>query len=72
MRSEPACLGKISLDFAEIYLGEMKIFHMNTRKWVSPARWYRVFFNQLCFVFQMLMKQYKNICSTSLLIVKIT
>ena len=38
MRSEPVCLGKISLDFAEIYLGEMKIFHMNTRKWVSPAR----------------------------------
>ena len=57
MRSEPACLGEISLDFAEIHHGEMQISHMNTRKWASPERWDRIFFNQLCYVFQMLMKQ---------------
>ena len=45
MRSEPAHLGRISLDFAEIHLGQMKILHMNTRKWASAARWERVFFN---------------------------
>ena len=28
--------------------GEMKVFHMNTSKWVSPARWDRVFFNNIC------------------------
>ena len=39
MRSEPTRLGGISLDFAGIPPGEMKSFHMNTRKWVSPARW---------------------------------
>ena len=39
MRSEPAArLGGISLDFAGFHLGEMKIFHMNTRKWASLAR----------------------------------
>ena len=37
-------------------LGEMKIFHMNTRKWASPARWDSIFFNQFCFTFQMLIK----------------
>ena len=38
------------------HLGEMKIFHMNRRKWASPARWDRVFLNRLCFAFQMLIK----------------
>ena len=38
MRSEPARLGGISLDFAGSHLGEMTIFHMNTREWASPAR----------------------------------
>ena len=56
MRSEPARLGGILLDFAGTHLGEMKLFHMNTRKWASLARWDRVFFNQFCFVFQMLIK----------------
>ena len=37
MRNEPA------------RLGEKKIFHMNTCKWASPARWDRVFLNQFCF-----------------------
>ena len=32
------------------HLGEMKIFHMNTRKWASPARRYKVVFNHPCFV----------------------
>ena len=55
MRSEAARLGGISLDFLPgSHLSEMKIFHMKTRKWASPARWNTVFFNQLCFVFQML------------------
>ena len=62
MRSEPAHLGGISLDFAPIPPSEMKIFHMNTRKWASAARWDRVFFNRVAF-FQMLIKQYKNVCS---------
>ena len=58
MRSEPAArLGGISLDFAGFHLGEMKIFHMNTSKWASLARWDRVFFDQIFFFyFQMLIK----------------
>ena len=39
MRSEEACLGGISLDFAGIPPTEMKNFHMNMRKWTIPARW---------------------------------
>ena len=61
MRSEPARVGGISLDFVVIpprrdenFL--FKIFHMSTRKWASPARWDRVFFNQVFFVFQMLIR----------------
>ena len=48
----------------DLNLGKMKIFHTDTRKWASPARRDGVFFNQLCFVFQMLIKQCRNICST--------
>ena len=56
MRSEPAHLGKISVDFAEILprrdenppSGHAQVGH--------PARRHRVSFNQLCFVFQMLIK----------------
>ena len=56
MRSEPAHLGEISLDFAEIPPRRDEIFHVNTRKCASPARRDRVFFKQLCFVFQILIK----------------
>ena len=56
MKSEPARLGGISLCFAGIPLGEMKIFHMNTRKLANPARWDSIFFNQFCFTFRMLIK----------------
>ena len=51
MRSEPASLGRISLEVGShlilqgFHLGEMKTFHMNTRKWASPAKWDKVFFN---------------------------
>ena len=54
MRSEPARVGGISLDFTGI-LGEMKIFDMNMSKWANQLRWDRVFFNQFRF-FQMLIK----------------
>ena len=54
MRSEPARLSGISLSGSRI--SEMKIFHINTRKWATPAVWDRVFFNQLCFAFHMLTK----------------
>ena len=50
MRSEPARLGGILLDFAGIPLDKMKIFHMNTSKWDSQARWDRVFFNAYVYV----------------------
>ena len=56
MRSEPARLGGITLDFAGISLRGDENFHVNTSKWASPVRWDRVFLNQLCFVFQMLIK----------------
>ena len=51
MRSEPAHLGGISLDFAGIPPRRDENFPYEH---ASPARWDRVFFNQLCFVFQML------------------
>ena len=51
MISEPARLSGISLSS---HLGEMKIFHMNTHKWASPARWDSMFFN--LFLFQILIK----------------
>ena len=31
------------------HLGQRKIFHMSTHKWVSAATWNKVFFNQFCF-----------------------
>ena len=37
MRREPARCGGISLGFAWIPPSEMKMFHMNTRNWASPA-----------------------------------
>ena len=46
MRSKPACLGGISLDFAGIPPSEMKIFDINTRRWASPAKQDKNFFNQ--------------------------
>ena len=55
MRREPALLVMVSFNFAESHLGELNIFHMNTRSWASLARWDRVFFNQFCF-FRMLIK----------------
>ena len=51
MRIEPARLGGISLDFAGIPLRRDENFPYEH---ASQARWNRVFFNQLCFVFQML------------------
>ena len=51
--SQPAQVGS-HLILPGSHLGEMKIFHMNTRKWASLARWDRVFFNQYCCVFRML------------------
>ena len=59
MRSEPARLGGILLDFAGIPPRRDENFpyeHAGQPRWVSLARWDRVFFNQLCFVFQMLIK----------------
>ena len=69
-RGRLAGLGKISPSLRNTYknimclyeilrgshLGEVKIFHISTRKWVSPARWDRVYFNQFCFVFEILIK----------------
>ena len=48
MRSKPARLGEVSLYFAENPLGEMKILHMNTRKWASPERRDIVFLFWFC------------------------
>ena len=56
MRSEPPRLCGISLDFAGIPPKQDENFQMNTSKGASPASWDRVFFNQLCLVFQMLIK----------------
>ena len=54
MRSEPARLGEISLDFAEISPWQDENFPYEHTRVASPARRDRVFFNHLCFVFQML------------------
>ena len=51
MRSEPARLAGISLDFAGIPPRRDENFPYEH---ASPARWDRVFFNPLCFVFQVL------------------
>ena len=39
MRSEPTSLGGTHLILPESQLGEMKINHMNTRKWANPTKW---------------------------------
>ena len=54
MESEPGRRDGILLDFALI--GEVKMFHINPRKWVSPVRCDKDFFNELCLIFQMLIK----------------
>ena len=51
--SQPAYVGS-HLIFQGSHLDEMKIFRMNTRKWVRPARWDRILFNP--FFFRMLIK----------------
>ena len=55
MRSEPTRLDVIPPDFAGTPPKQDENFHMNIRKWASPAIWDRVFFNQFCFL-QMLIK----------------
>ena len=52
MRSEPARLGGISLGFTGIPPKQDENFPYEQR--TSQRRWDRVFFNQLCFPFQML------------------
>ena len=72
MRSEPTHLGGISLDFAGIPHSRDENFPCEH---ASPARWDRVFFNQLCFVFQMLINIRTIVLHdgfTSLFIVKTT
>ena len=59
MRSEPARLGGISLDFVGIppRLDENFPYeHAQVSQWASPATWDSIFFNQFCFTFQMLIK----------------
>ena len=56
MKSEPAHLGEVLLDFAEIPHRRDENFPYEHSKWARPARRHRVFFSQLCFVFQMLIK----------------
>ena len=48
MRSEPACLGGISLDFAGIPPRRDENFPYEH---ASPARWYRVLFKSALFCF---------------------
>ena len=54
MRSEPARLGEISLDFAVIPPRGDKNFPYEHRQVGQPARRDRVLFSQLCFVSEML------------------
>ena len=51
IRREVSQLAKVGFHFIlpGFHQGEMKIFHMNTRKWTSPSRLDRVFFNLFCF-----------------------
>ena len=56
MRSEPARLGGISLDFAGIPPRRDENFPYEHAQVGQPGKADRVFFNQLCFVFQMLIK----------------
>ena len=58
------------------HLSEMKIFRINTHKWTSSAGWDRVFFNQLCLAFHMLINNIRTFVLhdgfTSIFIVKTT
>ena len=56
MTSEPDRLGEISLDFAEISPTRDEIFRYEHAQGNIPARRDRVFFNQFCSDFQMLIK----------------
>ena len=56
MRSEPARLGGNSDDFAEIPPRSGENFPYEHGELASPARWDRIFFNQFCFTFQILIK----------------
>ena len=56
MRSEPACQGEISLDLADIPSRRDENFPYEHAQVGQPGKADRVFFNQLCFVFQMLIK----------------
>ena len=56
MRSEPVRLGGISFDFAGIPPRQDENFPYEHAQVGQPARWDRVFFNKLCFSFQMLIK----------------
>ena len=56
MRSEPARLGGVSLDFARIPLRRGKKFPYEHVQVGQPTRWDSIFFNQFCFTFQMLIK----------------
>ena len=78
MRSEAACLGEISLNFADIPPRRDENFPYKHVQVGQPgkARRDRVFFNWLSFIFQMLIKKIKTFVLhngfTSLLIVKTT
>ena len=56
MRSEPARLGEISLDFAEIPPKRDENFLYEHMQVGQPSKAGQSFFNQLCFAFQMLIK----------------
>ena len=56
MRSEPARLVGISLDFSGIPPRRDENFPYEHAQVGQPGKADRVFFNQLCFVFQMLIK----------------
>ena len=48
MGSEPARQVGSHLISLGFHLGEINIFHMNTCKWASSARWDKGFCNQFC------------------------
>ena len=68
MRGEPAHLVGSHLILPESQLGEMKIFHRNTRKWAIPARWDRVFFSffnqiiKLLYFIMLMLVANKKVC----------
>ena len=56
MRSEPACLGGISLDFAGIPPRWDENFPYEHEQVGQPARLDSIFYNLYCFTLQMLVK----------------